>query len=154
MLTDICVNIGSHALDITVWWSRSEGFWTVHPLWARWKVPHDHRPAHSRGLSKPIKPTDQALTLIKYFHKRHHYIILTLQWIILIFILSNNGFNSTKPLSQPILISDQWGFLHFPESNFTVSAQATIVHNEFENYTFKITATPTRCQWVNKSVIG
>ena len=33
--------------------------------------PHDHRLAHSRGLSKPIKPMDQALTLINPFHKRH-----------------------------------------------------------------------------------
>ena len=39
------------------------------------EVPHDQRPAHSRGLSKPIKPTGQALTLINPFHKRHYYII-------------------------------------------------------------------------------
>ena len=29
---------------------------------------------------------------------------------------------------------------HSPESTFTVSAQATILLNGFENYTFKITA--------------
>ena len=38
---------------------------------------------------------------------------------------------------------------HSPESNFTVSAQAIIQCNEFENYTFKITATSPRDQWVN-----
>ena len=37
---------------------------------------------------------------------------------------------------------------HSPESNFTVSAQATILHNEFENI-FKSIATTPRCQWVN-----
>ena len=31
------------------------------------------------GLSKQIKPTGQALTLISPFHKRHYYIIPTLQ---------------------------------------------------------------------------
>ena len=31
------------------------------------------------GLSKPIKPTGQALTLINPFHKRHYNIPLTLQ---------------------------------------------------------------------------
>ena len=30
-------------------------------------------------VSKPIKPTNQALTLINLFHKRHFYIIVTLQ---------------------------------------------------------------------------
>ena len=36
-----------------------------------------------------------------------------------------------------------------PESNFTVSAEAAILCDEFENYTFKITATSLRGQWVN-----
>ena len=40
---------------------------------------------------------------------------------------------------------------HSPKSNLTVSAQATILYNEFENYTFKITAISPRGQWV-KSV--
>ena len=36
-----------------------------------------------------------------------------------------------------------------PDSNFTLSIQATVLHKEFENYTFKITATFPRNQWVN-----
>ena len=38
-----------------------------------------------------------------------------------------------------------------PQSNFTVSAQVTILYNEFENYIFKMTTTATcpRGQWVN-----
>ena len=31
-----------------------------------------------------------------------------------------------------------------PESNFTVSGQATILYNEFENYPFKVTTTSPR----------
>ena len=54
------------------------------------KSPHDHRPAHSGGLSKPIKPTGQALTLINPFHKRHYYIILTLQKIYIFFYLTKS----------------------------------------------------------------
>ena len=38
---------------------------------------------------------------------------------------------------------------HSPKSHFTASDQATILHNEFENCTFKITATSPRGQWVN-----
>ena len=47
-----------------------------------------------------------------------------------------------------ILISEVlW---HSPSSNFlTASAQATVLHNEFENYTFEITAPSPRDQWVN-----
>ena len=37
---------------------------------------------------------------------------------------------------------------HSLESNFTTSAQATILCNEFENYTFEIAATSSRGQWV------
>ena len=49
--------------------SLSEGWaWWV-PFWRQ--VPHDHRLAHSRGLNKPIKPMDRALTLINPFHKLH-----------------------------------------------------------------------------------
>ena len=38
---------------------------------------------------------------------------------------------------------------HSTLSNFPVSAQATILYNMFQNYTFKITATSPRGQWVN-----
>ena len=37
---------------------------------------------------------------------------------------------------------------HSPESNFTVSAQATILYNEFENHTFEIAATSPSGHWV------
>ena len=57
---------------------------------------------HSRGLSKPIKPTGQALTLINPFHKRHYYIhhsditkndfvfYLTTSWVYIISLTQQN----------------------------------------------------------------
>ena len=36
-----------------------------------------------------------------------------------------------------------------PDSNFTFSIEATMVHNEIENYSFKMTATFPSSQWVN-----
>ena len=45
----------------------------------------------------------------------------------------------------------QWEVLwHSSESNFIASAQATVVYNEFENYTFKINAISPTDQWVNE----
>ena len=38
---------------------------------------------------------------------------------------------------------------HLPETKFMASAQAPSVHNEFEKYTFIITLTSPRSQWVN-----
>ena len=38
---------------------------------------------------------------------------------------------------------------HSPECKSTACAWATILYNEFENYTFKIMATSARGQWVN-----
>ena len=38
---------------------------------------------------------------------------------------------------------------HLSESNFTVSSQASILYDEFENYTFKIITTSPIGQWVN-----
>ena len=38
---------------------------------------------------------------------------------------------------------------HLPQSDFSVSAQATILYNKFENYIFKNTSTSPRGQWVN-----
>ena len=51
-------------------------------------------------------------------------------------------------LNQCLLIISEvlW---HTPESEFMVSAQATILYNEFENYTFKIAFISPRGQWVN-----
>ena len=45
-----------------------------------------------------------------------------------------------------LLISEILWHLH--ESNATVSSQATILCNEFENHILKITATSPRGQWV------
>ena len=46
-----------------------------------------------------------------------------------------------------LLISDvSW---HSSENNWTVSAQAIILYNNFENDALKITATSPRGQWVN-----
>ena len=39
---------------------------------------------------------------------------------------------------------------HLPVSNFTLSAQTTILHNEFENYNSRTIATSPRGQWVNQ----
>ena len=39
--------------------------------------------------------------------------------------------------------------LHHSPENFTASAPATILHNQFENYSFKTTATFPRGRWVN-----
>ena len=38
------------------------------------------------------------------------------------------------------------------QSNFRVSAWVIILHNDFENYIFKITAGSPREQWVNRNV--
>ena len=38
---------------------------------------------------------------------------------------------------------------HSPGSNLEMTGQAPNLYNEFEKYTFKISATPPRCQWVN-----
>ena len=43
-----------------------------------------------------------------------------------------------------------WQFCAIPpESNFTASAEATILHNEFENDIFKFTVSFPRGKWVN-----
>ena len=42
---------------------------------------------------------------------------------------------------------------HSFESNFTVSALATILHSDFENYTFSITATPPRGQRIRVKLV-
>ena len=59
----------------------------------------------------------------------------------------------------PSYYLNQWWYLiskifwHSFESNFTVSLQATILYNEFENHTFRVTATSPRGQWVNTRLI-
>ena len=39
--------------------------------------------------------------------------------------------------------------MHASQSDFTPSAQATILYKEFENYTFKIIATSSKGHWGN-----
>ena len=46
-----------------------------------------------------------------------------------------------------ILTDHQWGFVAFKKRQ----AEVNILYNEIENYTFKITATYLRFQWVNVS---
>ena len=43
---------------------------------------------------------------------------------------------------------------HSPEINFTASAQATILHNEVDNYTLEITGTSPRGQWVIEELLS
>ena len=65
-------------------------------------------PAHGKGLSKPIKLTYQALTLVNPFHKRHHFIILTLQYMIL--VLSDqiiDLYNFPDPIEWNLCIYDE-----------------------------------------------
>ena len=50
-----------------------------------------------------------------------------------------------------MLTSHKWDLVAFIWEQFTESAQDTILYNEFENYTFKITAISSRGQWVDKS---
>ena len=47
---------------------------------------------------------------------------------------------------------NQCRLLSINENNLIASAQATILYDEFENYTFKINATPHKGQWVNSLV--
>ena len=50
---------------------------------------------------------------------------------------SGNGFmpDSNKPLTEPMLIDNEWFLWHTPQSSFTVSAQVISQYNEFENDT-------------------
>ena len=43
---------------------------------------------------------------------------------------------------------------HSPKSNFTASAQATILYNEFENYMFEIITTFPKGQWVKTFLLA
>ena len=50
-------------------------------------------------------------------------------------------FLTTEKMSAVIIGEFMW---HPPENNSTGSAQANVIHNEFELYTFKITDTSFR----------
>ena len=65
---------------------------------------------------------------------------------------SRNGFlpDDTMPLPEPMLIPHQ---SHLPEGNFTASAEAIILYNEYENSTFKITTTSPRDKWVEADTL-
>ena len=66
---------------------------------------------------------------------------------------SGNGLvpSGTKPSPEPMLNSHLWGSMTFTIHNFAVSAQATILCDKFENYTFKLVASLPSGQWVNSS---
>ena len=49
--------------------------------------------------------------------------------------------DSTKPLPEPMLTNHQGGVITKTWEQFHRNAQDTILYNEFENYTFKHTAT-------------
>ena len=53
--------------------------------------------------------------------------------------------DSPKPLHEPMLTS-LW---HSPESTFHSAQATTILHNEFENFDFKVTATSPRANEFN-----
>ena len=55
-------------------------------------------------------------------------------------ISSGNGLlpDANKPLPGPMLASHRLVQCYLPDSNFTESALATFLCNDFENYTFKI----------------
>ena len=65
--------------------------------------------------------------------------------------MPSNGvlLDGTKPLPEPMLIFISKVLWHSPESNFTVSGQATILYNELKYHTFKIIATSFKDKWVN-----
>ena len=58
--------------------------------------------------------------------------------------------DGTKSLPEPMLPIISEVLWHSPESNFTASAQTSILHDEFENCTFEITVTSPTSQWVNQ----
>ena len=53
-------------------------------------------------------------------------------------------------LNQCWLLVDET-MLHSPERNLAVSAQATVMYNEFEHCTFKIIVTSSKYQWIRRS---
>ena len=55
-------------------------------------------------------------------------------------------------LTEAILTSHWWGSVAITWEQFHREWPAIILYNEFENYTFKITVTFPRGQWVNQSV--
>ena len=69
-------------------------------------------------------------------------------WVI---IDSGNGLlpDGTKPLSEPMLISQKWGSVVLTPEHFHTTAQAAILYNELENCTLKISATYIWGQCVN-----
>ena len=57
--------------------------------------------------------------------------------------------DSTKPLPEPRLTSHLWGSVAFAQSKFLQGvAKLLILHDEFEDYIFKIIDISPRCQWV------
>ena len=67
---------------------------------------------------------------------------------------SGNGLlpDGTKPLPKPMLTSYQLSSLAHTWKQFNGKCPSNIFCNEFENYTFKITATSPSVQWVNIAI--
>ena len=60
--------------------------------------------------------------------------------------------DGTKPLPKPMLTSHQWSSVANTWKQFHGKCPSYIFCNKFENYTFKITATSPRVQWVNITI--
>ena len=57
--------------------------------------------------------------------------------------------DGTQILPELILISEvMW---HPPASVYTANAQATVLYNQFKNWTFEITATYPMGKWINEA---
>ena len=65
---------------------------------------------------------------------------------------SGNGLvlSGTKPLTEPMLTLYEWGSVEFTLKNFHSECPSYCsAWYKFENYTFEVTATSPRDQWVN-----
>ena len=61
----------------------------------------------------------------------HKELLLALPYFSLVLLLFHRSWTKDRQVSQSFL-------RHSHDSNFTASAQATVLHNEFENYTLKL----------------
>ena len=61
--------------------------------------------------------------------------------------------DGTKLLSEPCWLFISEVLWHSPENNFTLNGQATILYNEYDDYTFKIMAMSLRGEWVNSWIL-
>ena len=75
--------------------------------------------------------------------------------IMFVFIFIQKYIHEKVQADLPEFYLEQYWFIigevrgHSPESNFMANVLATTMYNKFENYTWKITATYPRDQWVD-----